>query len=150
MSIDVSQYEGVRRHNQMIQRGIYPPVQELAGGMYTLVMIKSVFHSLAVIVNSSKWGSARVSGESGLREKLIDLWINVSKPPPWPWWRPFLTVVKFWMLGVREYKLSLIPDSLPLQLYIALRIHLVQPVCYRCDLHWITEWWRDPRRKLWL
>ena len=34
--------------------GLYPPVQELAGGMLTLVMIKSVFPSLAVIFNSSK------------------------------------------------------------------------------------------------
>ena len=69
-------------------------------------MIKFVFPSLAVIVNSSKWGSARVSGESGLREKCIDLWINVSKPPPSPWSRFFLTVVKFWMFGVREFKVS--------------------------------------------
>ena len=35
-------------------------------------MMKSVFPSLAVIVNSSKCGSARVSGESGLPDKFIE------------------------------------------------------------------------------
>ena len=34
--------------------GLYPPVQELAGCMWTVVWINYVFPSLAVIVNSSK------------------------------------------------------------------------------------------------
>ena len=56
---------------RLTRDGLYPP--ELAGDMYTLVMINYVFHSLAVIVNSSKCGSARVSGDYCLREKFIDV-----------------------------------------------------------------------------
>ena len=40
-------------------------------------MIKSVLPNLAVMVSSSRWGSASVSGDSGFREKFIDLWTKV-------------------------------------------------------------------------
>ena len=36
--------------------------------------------------------------------KFIDLVISVSKPAPWPGRQSFLTVVKFWMFGTREFE----------------------------------------------
>ena len=54
VSIEVYQYEGVRRHHPMIQRWVYPPAKVFVVGMYTLVIINSVFPSLTVIVYSSK------------------------------------------------------------------------------------------------
>ena len=147
MSIEVAQYENVRRRHQMIQRWIVS-CAIACWGMYTLVMINSVFPSLAVIVNSSKWGGARVSGDSGLREKFIDLWINVSKPPTLPWWRYFLTVVKFWMYGVREFKVNF--DSwITATLTLYCSKNSPSSTCLLpMPLHWIVEWWRDPHRKL--
>ena len=65
-------------------------------------MINPVSPSVAVMVNFSKWGSTRVSGDSGFREKFINLWVKARKPPYWPWRWSFRTVVKFWMLEVLE------------------------------------------------
>ena len=48
-------------------------MQELAGGVDVGNDQVCVSQSGAVIVNSYKRGSARVSGESGFREKFIDL-----------------------------------------------------------------------------
>ena len=58
-----------------------------------LEMIKSVLPNLAEMDSSSRCGSPRVSGDSGFRKKFIDLCTKVSKPPPWPRRRSFLTVV---------------------------------------------------------
>ena len=52
MNVVVSQYEGVHRHHQMIQRWIVSSCARVCWGYVDLVMIKSVFSSLAVIVNS--------------------------------------------------------------------------------------------------
>ena len=51
-------------------------MQELAGGMYTLVMINSVLSIAMLMVSSSRWGSYFDVVDSGLRVKLTELWIK--------------------------------------------------------------------------
>ena len=47
-------------------------------------MINSVLHYLAMMVKSSKYGSISLWWFRPPRE-VINLWIKVSKPSPWPW-----------------------------------------------------------------
>ena len=49
------------------------PLQELAGGMYTLVMSNSVLSIAMLMVSSSRWGSFFDVVDSDLRVKLTEL-----------------------------------------------------------------------------
>ena len=47
-------------------------------------MINYVFPITEFMVRSSRWGSGSNFGVDGSLEKVIDLWINITNPPPWP------------------------------------------------------------------
>ena len=53
--------------------GEYRPLQELAGGMYMLVMSNSVLSIAMLMVSSSRWGSFFDVVDSDLRVKLTEL-----------------------------------------------------------------------------
>ena len=58
-----------------------------------LEMINFVFPISAFMVSSSRWGSDSNSGNDGFLDKVIDLCMKISSPPPWPWGRFLRTVV---------------------------------------------------------
>ena len=58
-----------------------------------LEMINFVFPISAFVVSSSRWGSDSDSVDDGCLEKVIDLRMKMSNPPPWPWRRSLRTVV---------------------------------------------------------
>ena len=50
-----------------------------------LEMINFVFPISASMASSSRWGSYSDSADDGcLLEKVTDLWMKISSPPPWP------------------------------------------------------------------
>ena len=50
-----------------------------------LEMINFVFLISASMASSSRWGSYSDSADVGCLEKVTDLWMKMSSPPPWPW-----------------------------------------------------------------
>ena len=64
-----------------------------------LQMINLVFPIWVFMVSSSRWGSDIASTDDGCLEKIIDLWMKMSNPLPWPWGRSLRTVVYFRMQG---------------------------------------------------
>ena len=47
-----------------------------------LVMINFVFPILASMASSSRWGPYSDSADDGSFEKVTDLWMKISSPPP--------------------------------------------------------------------
>ena len=60
-----------------------------------------------VMVSCSRWGSFFDVVDSGLRVKLIELWIKNSKPPV-PKRRSCRIRVWFWMLGLLDFEFGLL------------------------------------------
>ena len=58
-----------------------------------LEIISFVFPISAFMRSSSRWGLDSESGDDGCLENVIDLRMNMSNPPPWPWGRSLRTVV---------------------------------------------------------
>ena len=48
-----------------------------------LEMINFVFPISASMASSSRWGSYSDSADDGCLEKVTDLWMKISSPPPW-------------------------------------------------------------------
>ena len=56
-----------------------------------LEMINLVFHNSAFMVSSSMWES---DSDHGCLEKVIDLCMKMSNPPPWPCGCPYALLCK--------------------------------------------------------
>ena len=49
-----------------------------------LEIINFVFSISTSMVSSYMWGSYSDSADDGCLEKVTDLWMKISNPPPWP------------------------------------------------------------------
>ena len=58
-----------------------------------LEMINFVFPISASMASSSRWGSYSDFADDGCLEKVTDLWMKISSPPPWPQGGSLRTVV---------------------------------------------------------